>query len=104
MAISITTYGTLPGRIEAQATASTRHDPDRCVKQALRVHQASLAKRHPQPGPVRVMTGLKVRYGFALGAPTNPYLLLLTGQLAVRQRLRAILRDAVLRYHDCGCG
>ncbi len=28
-----------------------------------------------QPGPMRVMTGLKVRYGFALGAPTNPYLL-----------------------------
>ena len=62
-------------------------------------------KKHLQPpGPVRVMTRLKVRYGLALGAPSNPYLLLLTGQLAVGQWLRAILRDSVLRYYDCGRG
>jgi hypothetical protein len=37
---------------------------------------ASQAKKgHPQPGPVRVRTGLRVHYGFALGAPPNPYLL-----------------------------
>src|ERR1700682_1308716 len=32
-------------------------------------------KGHPQPGPVRGRTGLRAHYGFALGAPTNPYLL-----------------------------
>jgi hypothetical protein len=37
--------------------------------------QLTIKKGHPQPGRVRVRTGLRVRYGFALGAPTNPYLL-----------------------------
>jgi hypothetical protein len=56
-------------------------------------------KKPPRPAPCEWLPDWGCTTGFALGAPTNPYLLL-TGKPAVRQRLRAILRDPVVRDYD----
>jgi hypothetical protein len=60
----------------------------------------------PSPAPVRVKAGLRVSYGFTLGASDEPVLLLgflCAGKVAVRQRLRAILGNTIVGYHDLRC-